>query len=234
MEINWLNNDALRFFRCSPRRRGTAKCALHPLMTTGRTKVLFVAFAIALLMTPIGHAAEEVDEASSMEEKTTETNSAYRIGPGDELEILVWREPDVSRTVQVRPDGRISLPLVDDIQAAGKTPLELKRDISEALASFVDNPSVYVLLQGNGSKKIYVLGKVQEPGEFILEKRITVLQAIALAGGFVEWAKKDDIVIVRNQNGEQERLEFDFDDVISGDEIEKNIELIPDDVVVVP
>ena len=201
--------------------------------------IFFVGFLAAQAVCEAEETTVQIDVAkesiaASGRPEDFKENAVYRIGPGDELEILVWKEPDVSRTVQVRPDGKISLPLVDDIQAAGKTPLELKHEITKAMASFVDNPTVYVLLQKNQSKKIYVLGKVQEPGEFVLEKRISVLQAIALAGGFVEWAKKGDIVIIRNQNGEKQRMEFDFDKVISGDEIEKNIELVPDDVVVVP
>lgn len=158
----------------------------------------------------------------------------YLIGAGDVLEILVWREPDISRTVRVRTDGKISLPLVDDIQAARSTPLQLKKCITQALAAYVENPSVYVMLQENRSKRIYIVGKVNAPGEYVLEKDTTVLQAIAMARGFAEWAKKDDILIVRTGPQGQFRIEFDYDRVVSGKEIKQNILLNPDDVIIVP
>lgn len=162
------------------------------------------------------------------------TKGDYFIGAGDVLEILVWREPDISRTVRVRPDGKISLPLADDIQASQNTLLQLKERITEALAAYVDNPSVYVMLQENRSKRIYVLGKVKAPGEYVLEKDTTVLQAIAMVGGFAEWAKKDDLVILRNGPKGQFRIEFDYDRVVSGKDIKQNIVLKSDDVIIVP
>lgn len=161
--------------------------------------------------------------------------AGYLIGAGDVLEILVWKEPDISRTVSVRPDGKISMPLVDDIQASQCTLPQLKDRITKALAAYVDNPAVYVMLQENRSKKIYVIGKIEEPGEYVLEKETTVLQAIATAGGFTEWAKKDDIVILRKGQQGQLRIEFDYDRLVSGKNIQQNMLLLkPDDVIVVP
>jgi polysaccharide export outer membrane protein len=158
----------------------------------------------------------------------------YLIGAGDVLEIVVWREPDISRTVRVRPDGKISLPLADDIQASEGTLLQLKKRITEALRVFVDEASVYVILQENRSKKFHVIGKVNMPGEQVMDKDTTVLQAIAMAGGFTEWANKDDIVIVRRGPNGQFRIEFDYDRMVSGKDIKQNIFLHPDDVIVVP
>jgi len=160
--------------------------------------------------------------------------AGYLIGAGDVLEILVWREPDISRTVRVRPDGKISLPLVDDIQALHCTLPQLKDRITKTLAAYVDNPAVYVMLQENRSKKIYLIGKVNAPGEYVLEKETTVLQAIATAGGFTEWANKDDIVILRKGQQGQFRIEFDYDRLVSGKDIQQNILLKPDDVILVP
>jgi polysaccharide export outer membrane protein len=168
------------------------------------------------------------------EDAPSKKANGYLIGPGDIVEILVWKEPDISRTVHVRPDGRISLPLVDDVRAAGKTPVQLKDSISKALGSFIDNPSVYVMLQENRSKKVYVVGAVAAPGEYLLEKPTTVLQAIAMAGGFGEWAKKDDIVILRKGANGQSRIEFDYERVVSGKDVAQNIRLRADDIIVVP
>jgi polysaccharide export outer membrane protein len=158
----------------------------------------------------------------------------YLIGAGDVLEILVWREPDLSRTVTVRPDGKISLPLVDDVQASGGTLLQLKKRLTETLSGFVEQPSVYVMLQENSSKKIYMVGKINSPGEYPLEKDMTVLQAIARAGGFAEWADKDAIIIVRKTQTGQVRIKFDYDRVVSGKDVKQNIFLNPDDVIVIP
>jgi polysaccharide export outer membrane protein len=161
----------------------------------------------------------------------------YLIGAGDVLEILVWREPDLSRTVTVRPDGKISLPLVDDVQAAGGTLLQLKQRLTETLSGYVEQPSVYVMLEENRSKKIYMVGKINTPGEYLLEKNMTVLQAIARAGGFAEWAEKDDIIIVRKGSraaGKQVHIKFDYDRVVSGKDVKQNIFLNPDDVIIVP
>jgi len=172
------------------------------------------------------------------EEAPPKEANGYIIGPGDIVEILVWKEPDISRTVHVRPDGRISLPLVDDVRAAGNTTVQLKTAITKALGSFIDNPAVYVMLQENRSKKVYVVGAVAAPGEYLLEKPTTVLQAIAMAGGFGEWAKKDDIVILRKDLGKdpegQSRIEFDYERVVSGKDVAQNIRLRADDVIIVP
>ncbi len=158
----------------------------------------------------------------------------YVVGAGDVLEVLVWKESGLSRTVNVRPDGKISLPLVDDIQAAQSTLPELKKRITQALAAFVEHPSVSVMLEENRSKKIYIVGEVNTPGEYVLERKTTILQAIASAAGFTQWAKKDAIVIIRNGPKGQFRIEFDYDRVISGKDIKQNIVLSPDDVIVVP
>ena len=144
------------------------------------------------------------------------------------------KEPELSRSVRVRPDGKISLPLVDDIQASQSTLRQVKLRITKALAKYVEHPSVYVMLQESGSKKIYLLGKLNAPGEYGLEKETTVLQAIAKAGGFADWADTDDIVIVRNGPEGQTRIEFNYARVAAGKDLERNIYLQPDDVIIVP
>jgi len=158
----------------------------------------------------------------------------YLIGPGDVLEILVWHEPALSRTVRVRMDGKISLPLVDDVQAADSTLLQVKERITKALSGYMDAPAVYVMLDENRSKKIYVVGKVNAPGEYVLEKQMSLLQAIAMAGGFAEWADKGDIVVMRKGPQGQVRLKVDYKRAISGKDVQQNIPLQPDDVIIVP
>ena len=194
----------------------------------------FVCFlvSVAPLGRPDALASDEAPLASATDPVTKEDN--YIIGAGDVLEVLVWKEPDLSRTVHVRPDGRISLPLIDDIKASGSTTVALKERITSAFADYIDSPAVYVMLQENRSKKIYIIGMVASPGEYLLERPITVLQAIAAAGGFKEWAKKEDIVIFRHGESAQTRVEFNYERVVSGKEVEQNIVLKPDDVIIVP
>lgn len=157
----------------------------------------------------------------------------YIIGAGDVLEILVWREPDLSRTVTVRPDGKLSLPLVDDIKAAGHTCLQVKKMITDALADYVELPSVYVILQENRSKRYHIIGKSGQ-GEYPLERDTTILQALAKAGGFKEWADKDEIIILRESPEGPIRIKFDYDRVASGKGFKQNILLSPGDVIIVP
>ncbi len=164
----------------------------------------------------------------------SQQDNDYLIGPGDVLEIMVWKEPDISRTVTVRLDGKISLPLVDDIQAANSTLLQVKQRITKALRGYVDAPAVYVMLLEARSKKIYVIGKVNNPGELRLEKQMNLLQAISLAGGFADWANTKDIVIMRKGPKGQIRMKVDYRRAVSGKDIGQNILLQPDDVIVVP
>jgi len=159
---------------------------------------------------------------------------AYVIQPNDLLEIVVWGEPDISRTVLVRPDGRISLPLVQDLQASELTPVELKEHMENRLKEYVDSPNVTVIIQAIQSYKVYVIGKIQNPGGIVVEKPITVLQALTLAGGFQEYADEGDISIVRTSGQEHLVFDFNYKDVIKGKKAEQNILLRSGDVVVVP
>lgn len=158
----------------------------------------------------------------------------YVIQPNDLLEIVVWGEPDISRTVLVRPDGRISLPLVQDLQASELTPGELKERMENRLKEYVDSPNVTVIVKAIQSYKVYVIGKIQKPGGMFVEKPITVLQALTLAGGFQEYANESKISIVRTSGREHLIFEFNYKDVIKGKKPEENIVLRSGDVVVVP
>jgi polysaccharide export outer membrane protein len=158
----------------------------------------------------------------------------YVIMPNDVLEVFVWKEPDLSRKVLVRPDGRISFPLVQDLQAAGLTPGELKEKIEVLLQDYLSTPNVTVIVDAIQHYRIYVTGKVNSPGSFMMEKPITVLQAISFAGGFAEFADENEIKIVRVEGANYQYLDFKYKDVIKGKNTEQNIVLRSGDVVVVP
>jgi len=166
--------------------------------------------------------------------KGVSDSPAYVIQPNDLLEIVVWGEPDISRTVLVRPDGRISLPLVQDIQASELTPVQLKEHMENRLKEYVDSPNVTVIIQAIQSYKVYVIGKIQNPGGIVVEKPITVLQALSLAGGFQEYADESGIHIVRTFGDQHRVFDFNYKDVIKGKKAEQNILLRSGDVVVVP
>src|SRR6056297_1151574 len=154
---------------------------------------------------------------------------AYELGVGDVLNIFVYEEPEISQTVTVRSDGRISLPLVGDILAAGQTPEGLAGKIADKLERFIDAPNVTVILAESRPKVYYMLGQVEAPGEYDISRPVTVIQAIARAGGFLEWAKKSRIMIVSG-SGEAEKVTyFDYDEFLDHPAEEKNVVLEPGD-----
>ncbi|MEW6327908.1 MAG: polysaccharide biosynthesis/export family protein [Thermodesulfobacteriota bacterium] len=161
-------------------------------------------------------------------------DDTYIIGPSDVLEIQVWKEPDFSRVVPVRADGMITLPLINDIEAAGLTPLQLKKELEQKIKDFVEVPEISVIVKESLSRRIYIIGKVAKQGEYLLTKDMTVLQALSVAGGLAEWADSDDIVIIRRAGGEEKRILFDYGKVISGRKLEQNIYLQPNDTIIIP
>jgi polysaccharide export outer membrane protein len=164
----------------------------------------------------------------------TQTEPLYVIQPNDLLEIFVWKEPDLTRKVLVRPDGRISFPLVQDLQAAGATPGELKAKVERKLSEFLSAPEVTIIVEAIQSYRVYVLGKVQKPGIISIEKPVTVLQALALAGGFQDFAKEQEMTVIRSYGKENTLFEFNYREVIKGKRPEQNIILRSGDVVIVP
>jgi polysaccharide export outer membrane protein len=165
----------------------------------------------------------------------TEARSDYVIGNGDVLAINVWKEPEVSRTVPVRPDGKISLPLIGEIQASGKTPKQLQADISKGLRDYISEPEVAVIVQEQKSQRFNILGQVQKPGSYLLTNPTTVLDAIAIAGGFRDFAKVKSIKVLRQQpDGKQENLAFNYKQAINGSNPGQNIEIEPGDTIYVP
>jgi polysaccharide export outer membrane protein len=162
-------------------------------------------------------------------------DDTFVIGNDDVLAINVWKEPDISRSIPVRSDGKISLPLAGEIQAAGRTPLKLERDIASKLQSYISEPEVTVMVQQINSEKFNILGQVTRPGSYPLTNSATVLDAIALAGGFRDFAKQKSIYILRQGPvGGQSRISFNYKDVIKGRNPEQNVKLEPRDTIVVP
>ena len=159
---------------------------------------------------------------------------SYIIGPSDALEINVWKEPDLTKQVVVRMDGKITLPLINDLQAANLTLLELQENIEEKYQDFVEVPEVTVILLASNSRKIYMLGKIGSPGEYALTKETTFLQAVSIAGGFQKWANKSNIRLIRKIEGEERTFRIDYDALISGKDLKQNILLLPDDIIYVP
>src|SRR5215813_3624858 len=159
----------------------------------------------------------------------------YMIGPDDLLAVNVWKEPEISRNVVVRPDGRISLPLVGDLRASGRSPAQLQADIKALLVNYLSNPEVTVIVQEARSQKFNILGEVEHPGAYPLSRSMTVLDAIAVAGGLRDFAKGRKIYVLRiTADGSRARLAFNYKDVIKGQNLSQNVELQPRDTVVVP
>ncbi|MGB7849040.1 MAG: polysaccharide biosynthesis/export family protein [Candidatus Acidiferrum sp.] len=158
----------------------------------------------------------------------------YKIGPQDVLQIDVWKEPDISRAIPVRPDGKISLPLLNDLQAAGLTTMELAASISEGLKKFINSPQVTVTLKEINSRRVYCTGEVMKPGALALLPSMTALQAISSCGGFTQFAKIKNIYVLRVEDGKQVQHPFNYKEVVKGKKAEDNIVLQPGDVIVVP
>jgi len=158
----------------------------------------------------------------------------YVIGPQDVLDISVWKEPEVSRVLPVRPDGKISLPLLRDVQAAGLTPSQLEARITEGLTGFITAPDVTVIVTAINSRRIYIVGEMTRPGAYPLLPGMTVLQALSNAGGFTQFANTKNIYVLREENGKQMKYPFNFKDVVKGKKSEQNINLKSGDTIVIP
>lgn len=164
----------------------------------------------------------------------TETGEDYKIGVGDVLRINTWKEEDLTfDEVRVRRDGKITFPLLDDIQAEGKTTVELKKTIEKRLADFVEAPTVTITLAAAVSQQYYILGEVREVGQYPLFKKLTVIQAFALAKGFTEWASKDEIILFRRSGSDGRIIKIDYDDIVKG-KLGDDILLQADDIIIVP
>jgi polysaccharide biosynthesis/export protein len=167
-------------------------------------------------------------------QKPATQDPSYVIGAQDVLDIDVWKETELTRTVPVRPDGRISLPLLNDVQAAGLTPTQLAAEITANLKKFITNPQVTVIVSQINSQRVYILGEAARPGAYPLLPGMNVLQALSSAGGFTMFANMKKIYVLRQEGGKQEKFPFNYKEVIDGKRPEQNIELKAGDQIVVP
>ncbi|WP_300667734.1 polysaccharide biosynthesis/export family protein [Desulfoluna sp.] len=173
--------------------------------------------------------------AKTVEPVDKQSVDSYIMGYGDVLDINVWKEPDFTlENSVVRLDGKITVPLVNDIQAAGRTTRQLKSHLEIVLRKYIDNPVVTVILKESRSQRFYILGEVARTGEYALSKELTVLQAFAIAGGFTEWANKKELFVLRRSEGGDKVLKVNYLDIISGKDFKGNIILQADDTIVVP
>jgi polysaccharide biosynthesis/export protein len=204
---------------------------------------IWIAFLIVLAVLPARAQKTANNKKPEAIDATADTNSAtpsatddpnYVIGAQDILNINVWKDPDVSRTVPVRPDGKISLPLLDDVQAAGLTPMQLAAYITTDLKKYMTDPEVAVIVTQINSQRIYLLGEVGRAGGYTLLPGMTVLQALSDAGGFTPFANKKKIYVMRQINGKPVKFYFNYNDVINGKHSEENIQLKAGDTIVVP
>ncbi len=201
---------------------------------------------VAACLMPVGtqarsvrHAAQDKKEEAKSQAAATAVASAgedptYKIGPQDVLKIDVWKEEQLTRVVPVRPDGKITLPLLNDIQAVGLTPMELASTISDQLKKYVNNPQVTVSVAEINSRRIYVTGEVTKAGAYALLPHMTVLQALSSSGGFTQFAREKNIYVLRTENGKQTKIPFNYKEAVKGKNPAQNIELLPGDVIVVP
>jgi len=212
-------------------------------MTRWVNVAVFVSFSIGLWgqaqPSSAAHLASAVTPSAGPSVTTTDLakphDDSFVIGNDDVLAINVWKEPDISRSIPVRSDGKISLPLAGEVQAAGQTPLKLEQEITGKLKNYISEPEVTVMVQQINSQKFNVLGQVVRPGSYVIANSPTVLDAIAGAGGFRDFAKKKSIYVLReNPGGTQARLPFNYKEVIKGVNPAQNVKLQPRDTVVVP
>src|SRR6202050_2402132 len=173
-------------------------------------------------------------EPSAETSKAATQDPNYIIGAQDVLDISVWKEPEVSRVVPVRPDGKISLPLLNDVQAAGLTPSQLAVQITVSLKKYVTSPQVTVIVTTINSQRIYIIGEVTRPGAFPMLPGETVMQALSSAGGFTPFAKRKSIYVLRMDNGKKVKFPFNYKEAITGKNSEQDIQLKAGDTIVVP
>jgi len=203
--------------------------------------------SLGLLVLPLARVQSSTKQApvASSEQKadsTTRTSNQpvpvvpddYKIGPQDVVRIDVWKEPDITRTIPVRPDGKISLPLLNDVQAAGLTAMQLAGNIRDALIKYITNPQVTVTVTEINSRELFVTGEVARAGALPLLPNMTILQALSSAGGFTQFARLTKIYVLRVEDGKQVKHPFNYKEVIKGDHPEENILLQSGDVIVVP
>jgi len=194
-------------------------------------KKLAVIAGLTLVLMSVAVLAQ--DNMSKDKKNHAEAGPDYVIGPDDVLHISVWKETDLTSTLPVRPDGKISMPLLDDVQASGLTPMQLANSLTEKLKKYISDPRVTVVVTQMNSQKVYILGEVTHTGAMALTPNMTVLQAIASAG-LTQFANTKGIYVLRTENGQQQKLPFNYKQVIKGESMDQNVLLKPGDTIVVP
>jgi polysaccharide biosynthesis/export protein len=203
-------------------------------MKTRNGKFWWTGMALLLLVPLTAYAQAEKDALSQKQAQgeVIADSSQYVIGPEDSLYIHVWKEETLSRTVPVRIDGKISLPLIDEIQAAGLTPLQLKENLIKRFRDFVDIPNVSVIVMEANSFKVFVSGQVKTPGVIRLRSETSVLQLIPMVGGFTDWANEKKILVIRKEGGQEKRITINYKRIVSGKD--PNFVLKSGDTIIVP
>ncbi len=203
------------------------------LIMPEKKNVIWFLLLIIFVILPCQLVQAEITEGSNLQLSSINN---YKIGIGDVLEIITWKEPDFSRAdVMVRLDGKITIPMLDDILAAGKQPSQLKKNIQTLLKHYIESPNVTVIVRQPVSQKFYILGEVQRIGEYPLVKKLTIVQAFAMAGGFTEWATKKEILLFRKGKNKTTRvIKVDYKKIIKGKGLEQNIVIKADDTIIVP
>jgi polysaccharide biosynthesis/export protein len=192
-----------------------------------------IVFAMAVLLCGTALPGWAQDAAKDAPPPASTPDASYKIGPDDTLHVSVWKEPDLTATLPVRADGMISLPLLNDVQAAGLTPMQLAANLTEKLKKYLADPRVTVVVTAMNSQRIYVIGEVLHTGAMNLLPGMTVLQALSTAG-FTQFANTKNIYVLRTENGKQVKMPVNYKQLIKGDSMGQNIPLKPGDTVVVP
>ena len=196
-------------------------------------KVVFLLLIFISCTAMIFEPAESASE-KNQQPPPVRVESNFIIGAEDVLEIVVWKEPELSKTIPVRPDGKILLPLVNEVQAAGKTPTELQADLTQQFSKYFEEVSVAVIVKEINSHKFFILGKVKNPGAYKTGSDVTIIQAISLAGGFIEFADTNDIKVFHKGADQKKPIRIKYNKIISGKDPAQNIIIQPGDTIVVP
>ncbi len=204
---------------------------MKKLVTAG-----IIGLAIFCITTPIAYTQtdKEVIQKKQAKAEIASDSDRYIIGSEDILYIHVWKEEQFSRTIPVRIDGKISLPLMDEIQAAGLTPLQLKELLTQKLKEFVEAPTVTVIVMEANSYQVYISGEIRKPGVYRLRTETSLLQFIPMVGGFTEWANQKKILIIRRENGKEKRITVNYKKIVNGNDPSLNIMLKAGDTIIVP
>ena len=198
-----------------------------------KLNLLYILMCMIFILPACNHKSVKAT-GSNAGSKPSQSDTAFIIGPADLLEIVVMKEPDLSKTIPVRPDGKILIPLINEMQAEGKTPVQLQADLEQAFSKFYEQVTVSVLVKEINSYKFSITGKVKTPGTYKMSADTTLLEAISLAGGFVEFASTNNIKVFRKGSENSKPIRIKYSKIISGKDPSQNIIIKPGDTIIVP